>query len=106
MSIYKLSICVQDNSTSPKCYGWDERKCAKGFVQKDYKDNSRINKVVPMSNVKLINSIDLKLYGCPVEDSLVIVTKQSSMKLKKEDVISSAQAEGVFHKIQDIIYTG
>ena len=59
-----------------------------------------------MSNVKPINSDDLKLYGCPVEENLVIVTKQSSMKLEIGDVISSTQAEGVFHKIQDITNTG
>ncbi len=59
-----------------------------------------------MSNVKLINSDDFKLYGCPVEDNLVIVAKQSSIKFQKEDVISSTQAEGIFHKIQDITYTG
>ena len=59
-----------------------------------------------MSNVKLINSDDLKLYGCPVEDNLVIVAKQSRIKFQKEDVISSTQAEGIFHKIQDITYTG
>ncbi|XP_028418435.1 uncharacterized protein LOC114543780 isoform X2 [Dendronephthya gigantea] len=94
-----------DNSTSPRCYGWDERKCAKGFVKKDYEDTSRIDKVVTMSNVKLINSDDLKLYGCPVEENLVIVTKQSSIKFKKGDIISSTQAEGVFHKIEDIAYT-
>ncbi|XP_028399971.1 uncharacterized protein LOC114523292 [Dendronephthya gigantea] len=94
-----------DNSTSPICYGWDERKCTKGFVLKDYEDTSRIDKVVTMSNVKLINSDDLKLYGCPVEEGFVIVTKQSSMKLEKGDIISSTQAEGVFHKIKDIAFT-
>ena len=94
------------NVTTPRCYDWNESKCAKGFVQKNYADNSRVNEIVPMSNVKLVNSDDLKLYGCPVEDNLVIVAKQSRIKFRKEDVISSTQAEGIFHKIQDITYTG
>ena len=94
------------NATTPRCYDWNESKCAKGFVQKNYADNSRVNEIVPMSNVKLVNSDDLKLYGCPVEDNLVIVAKQSRLKFRKEDVISSTQAEGIFHKIQDITYTG
>lgn len=59
-----------------------------------------------MSNVKLIDSGDLKIYGCPVEQNLVIVAKQSRIKFRKEDVISSTQAEGIFHKIQDIANTG
>ena len=94
------------NATVPKCYDWNESKCSKGFVQKDYADNSRINQIVPKSNVKLINSEDLKLYACPIDDTLVIVAKQSSIKFRKDDVISSTQAEGIFHKIQDVTNTG
>ncbi len=94
------------NATTPRCYDWNESKCAKGFVHKNYADISRINQIVLMSNVKLINSDDLELYACPVEDNLVIVAKQSRIKFRKEDVISSTQAEGIFHKIQDIISTG
>ena len=75
-------------------------------MKKNYGDDSRINQIVPKSNVKLINSDDLKLYGCPVEGTFVIVAKQSKMKFRKDDVISSTQAEGVFHKIQDVTKTG
>ena len=59
-----------------------------------------------MSNVKAINSAELEIYGCQVEDELVIVAKKSLIKFQKEDVISSTQAEGIFHKIKDILYTG
>ena len=75
-------------------------------MKKDFGDDSRINQIVPKSNVKIINSDDLKLYGCPVEDTLVIVAKQSKMKFRKDDVISSTQAEGIFHKIQGVTNTG
>ena len=75
-------------------------------MKKNYGDDSRINQIVPKSNVKLINSDDLKLYGCPVEDTFVIVAKQSKMKFRKDDVISSTQAEGIFHKVQDVTNTG
>ena len=61
---------------------------------------------MPKSNVKLINSDDLELYGCPVDDTFVIVAKQSKIKFREDDVISSTQAEGIFHKIQDVTSTG
>lgn len=99
-------LWLQDNTTVAKCYDWDETKCAKGFVQKNYTDNSRINHIVPKSNVKLINSDDLKIYGCPFEESLLIVSRQSRFTFQKDDVISSSQAEGIFHKITDIVSTG
>ena len=59
-----------------------------------------------MSNAKLINSDDLKIYGCPFEESLLVVSRQSRIVFQKDDVISSSQAEGIFHKITDIVSTG
>ena len=94
------------NATLPRCYGWNENKCRKGFVRKNYGDRSRIDQIVTKSNIKIINSDDLKLYGCPVEDTFVVVAKQSKMKFRKGDVISSTQAEGIFHKIHDVANTG
>lgn len=75
-------------------------------MQKNYTDNSRINQIVPKSNTKLINSDDLKIYGCPFEESLLIVSRQSRIIFQEDDVISSSQAEGIFHKITKIVSTG
>lgn len=59
-----------------------------------------------MPNVKLVNSDDLVIYGCPVEENLIIVTNKDKMHVKKKDIISSTQAEGIFHIVEEIAYTG
>ena len=65
-----------------------------------------MNKIVSKSNVKLVTPEDAIIYACPVEDDLVVVAKKSRLKFEKENVISSAQAEGIFHKIEEVQYTG
>ncbi|XP_028400060.1 uncharacterized protein LOC114523362 [Dendronephthya gigantea] len=96
---------VLNNTTVPGCYDWNEIKCAKGFVQKNYDDKSRINHVELISNVKLVNSDELVIYGCPNENNLIVVTKKDRVNFKRRDIISSTQAEGIFHKIQEITFT-
>ena len=77
----------------------------------DYADPNRINNTVIKSNVKVIDPNTTIVYSCPIllpgqdEATSVFVTPRG-LGIKVGDVLSSAQAGGVMHKVNDTMTTG
>ncbi|XP_078343101.1 uncharacterized protein LOC144628871 isoform X1 [Oculina patagonica] len=94
-----------------KCRAWNETRCPHGLVQVDYKDPNRINNTLIRSNVKVIDPNTTIIYSCPVilpgqdfETSVFVVPR--GLEIKVGDVLSSAQAGGVMHKVNVTTTTG
>ena len=99
-------IKEQVDSSYIFCPTWNERRCGQGFVLKDYSDITRINNIVTSSKLKVIKSKQEVLYKCPNGDHSVIILRKRKLFVKTGDIISSTQAEGIFHKITKAIYFG
>ena len=98
-------IKEQANSSYAFCPTWNERRCGQGFVLKDYSDTTRIDNIVTSSKLKVINSKQEVLYKCPNGDHSVLILRNRKLYVKIGDILSSTQAEGIFHKITKAIYS-
>ena len=98
-------IKEQANSFYAFCPTWNERRCGQGFVLKDYSDTTRIDNIVTSSKLKVINSKQEVLYKCPNGDHSVLILRKRKLYVKIGDILSSTQAEGIFHKITKAIYS-
>jgi len=77
----------------------------------DYADPNRIKNTVIKSNVKVINPNTTTVYSCPVllpgqDEATSVFVAPRSLGIKVGDVLSSAQAGGVMHKVNDTTTTG
>ena len=77
----------------------------------DYADSNRINNTVIKSNVKVIDPNTTIVYSCPVllpgqDEATSVFVAPRSLGIKVGDVLSSAQAGGVMHKVNDSTTTG
>ena len=94
-----------------RCRAWNETRCPHGLVQVDYTDPSRINSTLLKSNVKVIDPNSTIIYSCPVllpgqDDATSMFVAPRGLGIKVGDVLSSAQARGVMHKVNDITNAG
>ncbi len=88
------------------CRAWNETRCPNGLVQVDYTDPNRINNTLLRSNVKVIDPNTTIIYSCPVilpgqDDATSVFVVPRGLEIKVGDVLSSAQAGGVMHKVND-----
>lgn len=77
----------------------------------DYTDPNRINNTLIKNNVKVIDPNATIIYNCPVllpgqDDATSVFITPRSLGIKAGDVLSSAQAGGVMHKVNDSTNTG
>jgi len=77
----------------------------------DYTDPNRINSTLLKSNVKVIDPNTAIIYSCPVllpgqDDATSVFVAPRDLGIKVGDVLSSAQAGGVMHKVTDTTNTG
>jgi len=77
----------------------------------DYTDPNRINSTILKSNVKVIDPNTAIIYSCPVllpgqDDATSVFVAPRDLGIKAGDVLSSAQAGGVMHKVTDTTNTG
>ena len=77
----------------------------------DYKDPNRINNTLIKSNVKVIDPNTTIIYSCPVllpgqDDATSVFVAPRGLGIKAGDVLSSAQAGGVMHMVNDTTTTG
>ena len=94
-----------------RCRAWNETRCPHGLVQVDYTDPNRINNTLIKSNVKVIDPNITIIYSCPVllpgqDDATSVFVAPRGVGIKVGDVLSSAQAGGVMHKVNDTTITG
>ncbi len=81
------------------------------MVQVDFTDPNRINNTMLQSNVKVIDPNTTIIYSCPVilpghDDATTVFVVPSGLKINVGDVLSSAQAGGVMHKVNDTTTIG
>ena len=94
-----------------RCRAWNETRCPHGLVQVDYTDPNRINSTLIKSNVKVIDPNTTIIYSCPVllpgqDDATSVFVAPRDLGIKAGDVLSSAQAGGVMHKVNDTTIAG
>ena len=103
--------CLVSLQEKGKCRAWNETRCPHGLLQVNYKDPNRINNTLIRSNVKVIDPTTTIIYSCPVllpgqDDATSVFVAPRSLGIKVGDVLSSAQAGGVMHKVNDTTTTG
>ncbi|PFX25774.1 Tenascin-X [Stylophora pistillata] len=94
-----------------KCRSWNETRCPHGLVKVDYTDPKRINNTVLRSNVKVIDPNTTIIYSCPVllpgrTDVTSVLILPRSLGIKAGDLLSSAQAGGVMHTVNETTFAG
>ena len=94
-----------------KCRAWNETRCPHGLVHVDYSDPNRINNTLIRSNVKAIDPNSSIIYSCPVifpgqDDVTSVFVVPRGLGIKVGDVLSSAQAGGVMHTVNDTATIG
>lgn len=77
----------------------------------DYTDPKRIQNTLLRSNVKVINPNSTIIYNCPVilpgrDDTTSVFVAPRGLGIKVGDVLSSAQAGGLMHKVNLTTNTG
>ena len=77
----------------------------------DYTDSNRIENTMLRSNVKVINPNTTRIYSCPVmipdaEGTTTLIIAPRSLDVKTGDVLSSPQAGGLMHKVNETTTAG
>ena len=77
----------------------------------DYTDPNRIESTLLKSNVKVINPNTTILYNCPVllpgrDDTTSVFVAPKGLDIRDGDVLTSAQAGGVMHKVNLTTHAG
>ena len=77
----------------------------------DYKDPNRVENTLLRSNVKVINPNTTIIYSCPVtlpgdDDTASVFVAPRGLGIEAGDVLSSPQAGGVMHKVNETTATG
>ncbi|XP_035690544.1 uncharacterized protein LOC118425664 [Branchiostoma floridae] len=91
------------------CSVWNEDRCPKGFIHPLYNDTTRIEKILIGHNVKYVPSDDNILYRCPVRFSswgATMFVNEGNLDIRIGQVLSSPQANGVLHKVEQVTKTG
>ncbi|CAH1231914.1 TNXB [Branchiostoma lanceolatum] len=91
------------------CNVWNEDQCPKGFIHPLYNDTTRIEKILVGHNVEYVPLEDNILYRCPVRLSswgATMFVNEGELDIRIGQVLSSPQANGVLHKVEQVIKTG
>lgn len=54
----------------------------------------------------MVRSDEAILYSCPVEGNNIVVVTKDVLNIEVGSIISSTQAEGIFHKVTNILNLG
>ncbi|XP_078598874.1 uncharacterized protein LOC144874520 [Branchiostoma floridae x Branchiostoma japonicum] len=91
------------------CSVWNEDQCPKGFIHPLYNDTTRIEQILIGHNVKYVPSDHNILYRCPVRFSswgATMFVNEGNLDIRIGQVLSSPQANGVLHKVEQVMKTG
>ncbi|XP_078681771.1 protein bark beetle-like [Branchiostoma floridae x Branchiostoma belcheri] len=90
------------------CKVWNEDQCPKGFIHPLYNDTTRIEKILIGHNVEYVPLEGNILYRCPVRFSswgATMFVNEGDLDIRIGQVLSSPQANGVLHKVEQVIKT-
>ncbi|XP_019620139.1 PREDICTED: uncharacterized protein LOC109466754 [Branchiostoma belcheri] len=89
------------------CHVWNEDQCPKGFIHPLYNDTTRIEKILIGHNVEYVPLEGNTLYRCPVRSSwgATMFVNEGDLDIRIGQVLSSPQANGVLHKVEQVIKT-
>ena len=97
-----LTTCYQTTGT---CHTWDEEKCPGGIAYTDYEDTTHTSTASFHDNVHVIDPADRTLYYCPYklssneDDTRNLFIAKFRFPFDVNEIIVSAQSEGIMHKI-------
>lgn len=105
--------CFSNHGNNDGCYTWNEDKCSNGVPTRNYRNENRIYNTVFKKNVKRVSKNTL-IYFCPYklsdmpkdERQLFITMTKQKLSFKTGDIITSAQSDGIMHKVDHIITVG
>ena len=87
---------------------WDETLCPNGVVTPDYDDPSRIENTVFSEKVRIIEPFDMTVYihskGDATSEETQMLVGAGHLNLKPGDIVISAQAGGIFHKLHNVTH--
>ena len=77
----------------------------------NYTSPNRVENTLLQSNVKVINPNTTTIYRCPVilpggDDTMPVFAAPGSLGIKAGDVLSSPQAGGLMHKVNETTTAG
>ena len=87
-------------------------RCPKGLLRINYENPERAKNIEFRANVKIINPNTTVIYNCPVvfpgrdSPSPVLVIPDIGIHLKRNDVVSSPQAGGIMHVVDEVAKEG
>ena len=98
----------QINETS--CQSWNETRCPNGVILPDYSDTSRVLATTFRDKVKPLPPNETTIYMCPVNFEIntnqMLYVMYKDREVKEGEIVISAQAKGIMHKIQQILNIG
>ena len=83
-----------------------------GLVRVDYENPERTRNIEIRENIKTVNPNTTIIYNCPVmfpgrdSPSPVLVIPDIGFSLKRKDVVSSPQAGGIMHVVDEVAREG
>ena len=96
----------ESNNETTVCSTWNETRCPDGIVAPDYEDARRIENTVFSEGLRLVTPKERTLYYCPdfgdVPHGRIMLAANGRLNVRPGDVVASAQAGGVFHKVNDV----
>ena len=100
--------CYGSSSDMSACRTWNETRCPGGVVTPDYDDPSRRENIVFSEKLHVIKPDDSTMYLCSEYDSLSaqfqLLVAAGRLSLKAGDIVASAQAGGIFHKLNEVTH--
>ena len=100
--------CYSNNSDTSACSTWNETRCPNGVVKPAYEDPRRIENTVFSEKLRDVKPEDSTMYYCseydnPSEETQLLVAS-GRLNVKAGDIVASAQAGGIFHKLHEVIH--
>lgn len=101
--------CYGDtNNSTTVCGTWDETRCPGGVVTPNYEDPARIENTVFSKRLRVIKPEERTLYYCPnfgeLSQGRLMLAAVGRLNVKSGDILASAQAGGVFHKLYGVTH--
>ena len=98
----------ESNNETTVCSTWNETRCPNGIAAPDYEDERRIENTVFSKSLRLVTPKERTMYYCPdygdVPHGRMMLAANGRLNVKPGDVVASAQAGGVFHKVYDVTH--
>ena len=98
----------ESNNDTKVCSTWNETRCPGGVVAPNYEDKRRIENTVFSKRLRLVTPNERTMYYCldfaDDPQGRMMLVANGRLNVKPGDVVASAQAGGMFHKVYDVTH--